>query len=194
MSKNIEDSEDEQDGGIAIDSNKMAKDAQKKAYEEKITHIGQTFKRIFINSEKFYSRQKTAQYLCICCQLLTSMAFNGAFDIPILIFILILQMIYTFRKRYYVFYQSFVIFIMYYIYYASLLKLFYMVIKSIPYISKYMANNKDVTWVAVCDILFGLNTKAKGMKLSTFGFNSGNSTTTPDAAGAAFGAFTSGLG
>jgi hypothetical protein len=51
------------------------------------------------------------------------------------------------------------IFVMYYIYYACLLKLCYFVFKGIPYIDHYMTLHPNETWVTVCNVMFGLNKK-----------------------------------
>ena len=57
LAKDLEDSDEEKPADeLAIDAAKEKREKEKKNYETKIKAIMQTFKRLFINCQMFYSR------------------------------------------------------------------------------------------------------------------------------------------
>lgn len=85
------------------------------------------------------------------------MTFNGIFDIPALLMILILMSSYALRKSFFKAYGLYVIFIVWYIQLAMLIKLTTAVLFDIDYVEDYLQEHKEQYLVKLAMVLFGMN-------------------------------------
>ena len=83
------------------------------------------------------------------------MSFNGVFDIPALVMILILMSTYALRKSYARSYGMYVLFVVFYIHFASFINLIFIILTNISFVETYMINHKSYPIVQASKILFG---------------------------------------
>lgn len=94
-------------------------------------------------------------------QLLSVMNFNGLFDVPSMVFILILLSFYALRKSFAVQYAVYAFFLAHYLHISLLLQLLFTILTDIDIIESYFQKHRDSQLVQVCRLLFGMNFKRR---------------------------------
>lgn len=126
-------------------------------YVREMTDLQKKQRRLYLECQFVIRNNQLFFLLVIVFQLLQSMGFNGVFDLPTLFMILVLKSLYAFRKSYFVFYQTFSLFVLYYIQFTVVLKLLYSILTGIGYVEEFMQDRSQNPYVKACTILFGIN-------------------------------------
>jgi hypothetical protein len=164
--KSMYDSEDEDTEVINIGSKQIIEDLQSGAQAEKemIRHYKKTllshamkFRRNYLDCKWILSFNKHFYMLVLALQLVAAMTFNGIFDIPALVMILVLMSSYALRKSFFKAYGLYVLFIVWYIQLAMLIKLTMAVLFDIDYVEDYLQDHKEQYVVKLAMVLFGMN-------------------------------------
>ena len=94
--------------------------------------------------------------MLLLCQLVQSMGFNGLFDLPQLLFILLTLGAYAFRRRYYAAYGLSNFALASYIQLALTVKLLYGIVIRIEFVTMLMREHEATSgYVLFCRIVFG---------------------------------------
>jgi len=157
--KSLYDSDEEDVQGIGSaqmqkqmhDGNRIAIESHKKRLRE----FSKKFARNYLDCKFFLKQNKMFYMLTLLLQLLAAMSFNGVFDLPALLCILILMSLYALRKSFLKGYHLYTFFIAYFIHFSVFLKLISIILFDIDFVEDWMDDNNDSKYVKAAKILFG---------------------------------------
>lgn len=117
--------------------------------------------RNFLDCQFFISMNKVFFIALIICQLIQSMTFNGALDIPTLFLILLMFSCFAFRMNFVRFYGLFTMFLVYFIHLMIFIKILFTILSRIDYVSLWIKDNATNKNVIILSIIFGLDVNDK---------------------------------
>ena len=123
--------------------------------ENEMNEIKKGVKKIFLNSDHFFSFNQVFFVLLILFTLLQAMMFNSCSDIPSLFMLLVMFATYALRKNFTTQFLKYTFFVVYFIQGVMTLKLINATCLNVLFVKDFIVENKDAPFVIVNNLIFG---------------------------------------
>jgi hypothetical protein len=154
-SKTLYDQDEDQSDPIDIgvtytlleEQDRQASSISSRNYRKNMTDIAKRLGRSYLDCNYFLRLNKQLYLVVLLLQVLGSMTFNGVFDIPALVMLLLLFSLYAFRKSHVRGYGLYVLFLVFYIHLAAFANLMFQALTEIDFVLTWMSKHQDSTIV-----------------------------------------------